>query len=82
MRRPIWINKAFREFETAEGRHRWKKEHSLCNELLDAYKNGIVSWTEFESRFIKGMDKRPSAHNYLFIYWSNPLHLKHNLPSC
>jgi hypothetical protein len=54
MRRPIWINKAFREFQTAEGRQRWKKEHSPCNELLDAYKNGIINGTEFESRFTKG----------------------------
>jgi hypothetical protein len=68
MRRPIWINKAFIECQTAEGRQRWKKEHSHCNELLEAYKNGIVSGTEFESRFIKGMDKRQSAHKYLFIY--------------
>lgn len=54
MRRPIWINKAFREFQL--NKERWKKELSPSDELLDAYKDGIVGWSEFVSRFIKEVD--------------------------
>ena len=55
MRRPMLVNKAFKEFLTTEGRKRWKKELSPSNELLDAYRNNLINWSEFKSRFIKEM---------------------------
>ena len=54
MRRPIWINKAFREFQT--DRQRWKKELSPSDHLLTDYKNNRIDWNTFKVRFIEEMN--------------------------
>ena len=60
MRRPMLINKAFKEFLTMEGRQRWKKELSPSNQLLTDYNKKELDWNTFKVRFIKEMDNTVS----------------------
>ena len=59
MRHPIWINKAFREFQ--QNPKRWMPELSPSSGLLMSYKNNTVNWDTFELSFIKEVCYNPYA---------------------